>query len=83
MTVANRMREITNKVIAEKNKRENERINDIYNTLLSKVEKAAGEGLSSLIIKHQGLDNDRIVNKFLADGFKVDTTKLHDNYIAW
>lgn len=83
MTIANKMREITNKVIAEKEAKERKRINDLYNSLLSKVEKAAFEGLSSVIIKNQGLDNDRIVNKFVVDGFKVDTTKLNDNYIAW
>lgn len=83
MTVANKMREITNKVLAEKEAKEMERINELYNTLLSRVEKAARDGLSSVIIKSQGLDNDRIVNKFIADGFKVDTTKMHDNYITW
>ena len=83
MTVANKMREITNKVIAEKEAKEVERINDLYICLLSKVEKSASDGLSGVIIKNQGFDNDRIVNKFIADGFKVDTTKLHDNYIIW
>lgn len=83
MTIANKMREITNKVIAEKEAKERERINDLYNSLLSRVEKSAFEGLSSVTIKNQGLDNDRIVNKFINDGFKVDTTKSYDNYITW
>ena len=83
MTVANKMREITNKVLAEKEAKETERINDLYISLLSRVEKAASEGLSYIVIKHQGLDNDRIINKFVADGFKVDITKLNYNYIAW
>ena len=83
MTVANKMREITDKVVAQKAAKEEERISEISNSLLSKIEKIANEGLSSAIIKNQGLDNDKIIGRFIADGFKVDTTKSHDNYIAW
>jgi hypothetical protein len=83
MTVANRMREITDKIVAQKAAKEEERISGIYNSFLSKIEKIANEGLSSAIIKNQGLDNDKIVDRFISDGFKVDVTKMNDNYVTW
>ena len=83
MTMANRMREITNKVIKEKEEKETERLNELYNTLLSKVEAEAFKGNSSIVIRNQGFDNERIVEKFLADGFTVSSTKMRDNFVRW
>ena len=83
MTMANKMREITNKVIKEKEAKEMERINELYNTLLSRVEAEALKGNSSTVIRNQGFDNERIVEKFLADGFTVSSTKMRDNFVRW
>ena len=83
MTIANKMREITNKVIKEKEAKEMERLNELYNTLLSKVEAEALKGNSSTVIRNQGFDNERIVEKFLADGFTVSSTKMRDNFVRW
>ena len=81
--MANKMREIANRVIAEKEAREMERINELYNRLLSKVEEEALKGNSSVVIRNQGFDNDRIIDKFVADGFTVTRTKMNDNLVRW
>lgn len=83
MTVANRMREITNKVIKEKEEKEMERLNELYNSLLSKVEEEAMKGCSSVVIRNQGFDNGRIVEMFEKDGFTVSSTKMRDNFVKW
>ena len=83
MTMANKMREITNKVIKEKEAKEMERLNELYNSLLSRVEAEALKGNSSTVIRNQGFDNERIVEKFLADGFTVSSTKMRDNFVRW
>ena len=83
MTVANRMREITNKVIKEKEARETERLNELYNSLLSNVEAEAMKGNSIVVIRNQGFDNDKIVEMFEKDGFTVTKTKMNDNFIKW
>ena len=83
MTMANKMREITNKVIKEKEEKEMERLNELYNTLLSRVEAEALKGNSSTVIRNQGFDNERIVEKFLADVFTVSSTKMRDNFVRW
>ena len=81
--MANRMREITNKVIKEKEAREAERLNELYNSLLSKVEAEAIKGCSSVAIRHQGFDNEKIVEMFEKDGFAVSSTKMRDNLVQW
>ena len=81
--MANKMREITNKVIAEKEAKEMERINDLYNSLLSRVEAEAMKGNSMVVIINQGFDNDKIVEMFEKDGFTVTKTKMNDNFIKW
>ena len=83
MTMANKMRETTNKVIKEKEAKEMERLNELYNSLLSRVEAEALKGNSSTVIRNQGFDNERIVEKFLADGFTVSSTKMRDNFVRW
>ena len=83
MTVANRMREITNKVIKEKEEKEMERLNELYNSLLSNVEAEAMKGNSMVVIRNQGFDNNKIVEMFEKDGFIVTRTKMNDNFIKW
>ena len=81
--MSEKMREITNKVIKEKEEKEMERLNELYNRLMSTVESEAMKGCSSVVIKNQGFDNDKIVKMFENDGFVVTRTKLHDNFVKW
>ena len=83
MTLAQKMKEITNKVIKEKEEKEAQRIDELYNSFLVKVEREALNGKSSIVIENQGFDNERIIDKFVADGFTVTKTKMNDNYIKW
>ena len=83
MKMSEKMREITNKVIKEKEAKEMERLNELYNSILSNIEYEANKGNSSAVIKNQGFDNDKIIEMLENDGFTVSRTKCCDNFVKW
>ena len=83
MTMSEKMRSITNEVIKEKEAKEMEKINELYNSILSQIEYEARQGNSNALVKNQGFYNEKMVEMLEADGFNVTRTKWADNCVKW
>ena len=83
MKMSETMRGITNKVVKEKEAKEMEKINELYNTVLSKIEYEARQGKSTAVIRHQGFYNEKIIEMLEADGFSISKTRLLDTCVKW